>query len=605
MSLCIEREIVMFFIPIVAGWALGAQSAKLIDYQLQKRARLPLKTVSNSSPIPEKTNPLQAVIEAMPKFKKDREASQWEKVDPDMESRYSKYVEEISLEEEELTEEQKIAHQGFVKASIMLASTTISALVYPPLLFLHIPPMLYLAIPFYKQAYDDFFNEQKVTTTVVDATLSIGSLGCAIVHPPILVISVAGSWFFTLTAKVVSGSKASTRKSLSNIVGEQPPFVWLLKDGIEVEVPFETVQVGDILVVDAGQVIPVDGAIYDGVASIDQHMLTGESRAVDAGIGERVFAGTVLLSGKIYIQVEKTGEETAAAQIGQILIQTSDFTSSLQLRGQEITDDAALPTFILASLSLPLLGINSALAILYSGIGYNMSILGPISMLNYIQRSARQGIVIKDGRVLEQVTLVDTIVFDKTANPTKDVVHGLRQLGLEMYLVSGDNEGPTRALAEELGIEHYFAGTQPRDACVARNKADLVAKLQEEGKFVCFVGDGVNDAIALKKAQVSVSLRGAESVAVDSAQIILLDQSLDQLETLFSICQEFERNMQISLMSTIVPGVIIIGGAFLGAVSYAGSIGLFFAGLTAGLINTMTPVLTAPKTRRAALNSGD
>ena len=359
----------------------------------------------------------------MPKFKKDREASQWEKVDPYMESRSNKYVEEVSLEQEELTKEQKVAHQGFVKASIMLASTTISALLYPPLILLHVPPMLYLAIPFYKQAYDDFFNKQKVTTTVVDAVFSIGSLSYAIVNPPILVVSVAGSWFFTLTAKVVSGTKASTRKSLTNILGQQPQFVWLLKDGIEVEVPFETVQAGDILVIDAGQVIPVDGTIYDGVASIDQHMLTGESQPFDAGMGEPVFAGTVVLSGKIYVQVEKTGEETAAAQIGQILIQTSDFTPSLQLRAQDIADDAALPTFVLATLSWPFLGINSALAILYSGIGYNMSILGPISVLNYIQLGARQAILIKDGRVLEQISKVDTIVFDKTGTLTLEQPH--------------------------------------------------------------------------------------------------------------------------------------------------------------------------------------
>ncbi|MGB0386666.1 MAG: HAD-IC family P-type ATPase, partial [Ardenticatenaceae bacterium] len=75
----------------------------------------------------------------------------------------------------------------------------------------------------------------------------------------------------------------------------------------------------------------------------------------------------------------------------------------------------------------------------------------------------------------------------------------------------------TRRLAQELGIDHYFANTLPE------NKADLVKQLQEEGRTVCFVGDGINDAIALKQAHVSISLRGATTIAMDTAQIVLMD----------------------------------------------------------------------------------
>ena len=84
-------------------------------------------------------------------------------------------------------------------------------------------------------------------------------------------------------------------------------------------------------------------------------------------------------------------------------------------------------------------------------------------------------------------------------------------------IVSGDHDAPTRALAESLGMDRYFAQVLPAD------KADYVAKLQAEGRRVCFVGNGINDSIALKKADVSVSLRGASSLATDTAQVVFLE----------------------------------------------------------------------------------
>ena len=342
-----------------------------------------------------------------------------------------------------------------------------------------------------------------------------------------------------------------------------------------------------------------------------------------------------------------------------------------------------------------------------------MRILGPLSVLSFLQKAARQGILIKDGRALEQVSQVDTVVFDKTGTLTleqphvgmihardgysADLVlllaaaaerrqthpiakaiqaeaeqrrlevpavseaaydigygirvivdrrlvrvgsdrfmameavhvpasfaavaraahaHGhslvyvavddqlagcielrptvrpevqrtvdyLRQRGLEMYIMSGDHTGPTRSLAEQLGIQRYLAEVLPE------HKAGHIARLQAEGRRVGFVGDGINDAIALKQANVSVSLRGASSIATDTAQIILMDQTLSQLAGLFEISQRFETDMKRNFESTLVPGVLIIGGALLGVVGYAGAVGLFFSGLLVGLVNATRPL---------------
>ena len=90
----------------------------------------------------------------------------------------------------------------------------------------------------------------------------------------------------------------------------------------------------------------------------------------------------------------------------------------------------------------------------------------------------------------------------------KRIVGELRQRGLTLYIVSGDHDRATRHLAEELGIGDYFAETLPED------KADHISRLQSNNRRVCFVGDGINDAIALKTAHVSVSLKGASGATL-------------------------------------------------------------------------------------------
>lgn len=105
----------------------------------------------------------------------------------------------------------------------------------------------------------------------------------------------------------------------------------------------------------------------------------------------------------------------------------------------------------------------------------------------------------------------------------RQLVQYLKQRGMEIYIISGDHEQPTRNIAKQLGIDHYFAQILPE------NKADLVKQLRDKGKFVCFVGDGINDAIALKSAQISISLKGASTAATDTAQIIFMDGTLNSL----------------------------------------------------------------------------
>ena len=120
---------------------------------------------------------------------------------------------------------------------------------------------------------------------------------------------------------------------LLDAFGKQPRHAWLDRDGVEVQVLAETLQKGDVIVVHTGDTVPVDGHIVQGMAVIDQHTLTGESTPAEKGVGDRAFASTVLVGGKIHIAVEQSGQETASARISQILSDTAGYKLSLTAQG--------------------------------------------------------------------------------------------------------------------------------------------------------------------------------------------------------------------------------------------------------------------------------
>jgi Cu2+-exporting ATPase len=605
---------------------------------------------------------------------------------------------------------KKNANRDFLISSTSLGSTVIGTLYYPPLIIAGMVGIIYISIPLLKRGYQSIFKKHQVDGTVLDA----------IALPGILItgnylIAAAGFWIYALSQKLLLAIEDQSIKSLINIFGEQPRFVWMLKNNVELEIPFDDLKVDDIVVVNAGETIPIDGVITHGIASIDQHTLTGESQPAEKSIGDQVLASTIVLSGKIYIQVKQAGRDTVAAKIGELLISTTDFKSTTQSYGEEVSDKSALPALVVGALAIPVSGYAGGLAVLFAQPGENMRIIAPMSTLNFLKVASQRGILIKDGRALELLSQVDTIVFDKTGTLTqeqphvgkiytlgdyrenellkyaaaaeykqvhpiakailqaanehnlnlptideakykigygiqvsisnqlirvgsvrfiamegiaipeemeqiisnshdcghslvmiaidnqlagaielhatirpeaKNIIKNLQQRNMSIYIISGDHEQPTQQLAKELGIENYFANTLPE------NKANLIQQLIDTGKVVCFVGDGINDSIALKKAHVSISLRGASTIATDTAQVILMDESLRHLSQLFDLANELEKNLNAGLITTIVPGLVIVGSVFLLRMGLVGSIIVFNVGLLAGVANSMWPLIS-------------
>jgi len=581
--------------------------------------------------------------------------------------------------------------------------------VYPLFTIIGAVAVLYLSKESFFLIYKDFKRGHYLSVYLIGLAMTLGMIATG--HLALAAFSgVMGSFF----AGIINRLEEDSQQQLISVFSGHPEQVWLLRDGVEIQVDFHKLQAGDIVIIHAGEVIPADGCIQSGEGRVDQHLLTGESEAVEKTVGEVVFASTLLLSGRLAIEVSTAGNETMAAKIGEVLNQTQSYKDTLMNRGRMIADRFLPVEMGIAAVTLPLLGANSTLAVLWSNLGGIMAPLGSLSVLSYLQILSRQQILVKDGRIFESLRQVDTVVFDKTGTltleqptvgmihtlndfevytvlryaaaaeyrqphpvakaiiakaqaeqidlpaldeagyevgygikvmvegrlirvgsarfleregieaPTElqvieqqaeaeshsliyvaiegqmagvlemqptlrpeatEVIRNLKQRGIKLYIISGDHEGPTRKMAETLAIDNYFAEVLPE------NKADHVKQLREEGRFVCFVGDGINDAIALKAAQVSISLKGASTVALDTAQIIFMDGTLNHLEPLFQFAHEFEETMDRNFVISVAPGIIIITGVYLLHFGIATGMGIFFLSCFAGLGNILLPLI--------------
>ena len=606
-----------------------------------------------------------------------------------------------------------------VNSDITIALTSLGfavagTLFFWPIALLSIVGVVYCSLSTFKMTYQQLKRGQVSTRTLVSMTM----IGCIL--GGYFVIANVIEFLYLLSQKLLLKVTDDSKGKLVDIFREHPKQVWILVDAVEVQVPFESLETGQLVVVDAGGTIPIDGLIAEGVASIDQHTLTGESKPVEKGVGEQVFASTIVLSGKIFIEVKSMGDKTVIAEIGEILNNTTEFKATVQLRAEKLADRTVMPTLLIGGISLPILGPMGALAVINAHFKHKMSFIAPISLMNFLSLASQKGVLIKDGRSLDLLNSIDTIVFDKTGTLTeeqphvgaiytcddydedqiiryaaaaehkqshpiarailyeaevrqlvipqtneteykigygltvdidgqivcvgsrrfmemvdvvvspmmlkaeaachnqghslvmvavnyqlagaielvptirpevKSVIHALQQHSniKEMYIISGDYKTPTRILAQELGIDHYFAEVLPD------NKAKIIEQLQAQGKFVCFIGDGINDSIALKKSHVSISLSGASTVATDVAQIILMDGDLTKLTLVFDFAQDFHTNMNATFAIVIVPTIIGIGGVFFWHFGLVHTIVLNLASLGAGILNAMIPSLTATR----------
>ena len=402
---------------------------------------------------------------------------------------------------------------------------------------------------------------------------------------------------FVLTGRLLEEkAKDGTASSIRQLMGMQPKTARILSDGKLEEVPLSTVEVGDVLEVRAGEKIPVDGEVISAesfmsstAAYVDESMITGEPTPAEKQAGAQVLAGTIPSQGKLRMRARQIGEATALSHI----IRMVEAAQSSKPPVQRIVDRAALlfvPTVALISLvtflSWWILGgtallphaILSAVAVLVIACPCAMGLATPTALMVSIGKAAQQQILVKDATALELLRKVDALVTDKTGTLTipradldftksahlppeareqlkphaREAMDHLRQEGIEVYLMSGDQEAAVKYWADQSGISHYQSHVLPQD------KEDLVRRLQSEGKTVAMVGDGINDTQALALADVSIAIGRGTDVAMDVAQVTLMTDNLRALPEAVALSRRTVRMIWQNLFWAFIYNLVCI-----------------------------------------------
>ncbi|HLY56779.1 MAG TPA: heavy metal translocating P-type ATPase, partial [Stellaceae bacterium] len=203
------------------------------------------------------------------------------------------------------------------------------------------------------------------------------------------------------------------------------------RDGEIVSIPARELAVCDLVVVYPGELIPVDGEIVEGRATVDQKTITGESLPVPRVAGESAFAGTIVTEGQLTIRALRVGTQTTAGQIAQLVDSAPLGDTRMQNHAERFADRLVLPTLGLAvGTAAVTADINRFLSLVIVDYGTGIRVAAPTTVLASMTHAARVGIIIKSGGHMESLAHADTIVFDKTgtlSHGTPNVVEILSQ----------------------------------------------------------------------------------------------------------------------------------------------------------------------------------
>ncbi len=492
------------------------------------------------------------------------------------------------------------------------------------------------------------------------------------------------------------------RDVIDGLMNMQQRTAIVLCDGAEQEVAVESLQVGQTVVVKPGMGIPVDGVILSGHTNIDQKSLTGEPHPAEAGVGDNVYAGTVNLDGQILVEVRKEHEDTAFSKIIQLLEQSE---------GISVPESRLIDRFlgyyipfvlgVAAIVSLITGTVEQAIAILVVSCPCGQMLVSSAPMIAALSAATKRGVLIKNSKFIEELTEIDTVVFDKTGTITKgeltlteivafegsrddllykaaslaaasnhpvsravvaamegdfekavdvhevsgggmestlpdgtvlrfgrrqwleelgcagpeepaglagsvsyvaeqekligclcfndtarenagESIEKLRALGVQQtVMLTGDREEPAEQIRQSLGIDTLHARLLPED------KLKRLQTITEENHRVLVVGDGINDALILRQADVGIAMGAMGSdLAIESADIALMNNNLLNIPFAVDLARRTRKVIYQNLVLSVGISVTMIALSAFGVISaIAGSI-LHNCGAFAVLLNS-------------------
>ena len=557
------------------------------------------------------------------------------------------------------------------------------------------PIMLVAGGPYIQSAWASFKKHNANMDTLVALGTLVAylySLVALFAGLPVYFESAGFILFFVLLGAVFEEKmRKNTSQAVEKLLDLQAKTAEVLRDDRYVQVPLDQVKVGDLIRVRPGEKIAVDGVVVEGVSSIDESMVTGESLPVDKTVGDTVIGSTINNSGTLVFKAEKVGSETVLAQIVDFVKKAQTSRAPIQDLTDKISGIFVPVVVILAILTFwvwfVLLGASFVTSLLY-GVAVliiacpcALGLATPTALMVGTGRSAKMGVLLKNGTVLQEIQKIQTLVFDKTGTLTEgkpvvtDIIgdeaevlglaasleeasqhplaeaivkrasecelefhtvenfqalHGkgvsgqiagkqvllgnakmldgmdissnyqekleelekeaktvvflavdneikgllalqdipkenaklaisqLKKRGLRTVMLTGDNAGVARAIADQIGIEEVIAGVLPEE------KAHEIHQLQQAGK-VAFVGDGINDAPALSVADVGIAMGAGTDIAIESAGIVLTRNDLTGVVRAFDMSKKTFNRILLNLFWAFiynVVGIPIAAGVF-------------------------------------------
>ena len=415
------------------------------------------------------------------------------------------------------------------------------------------------------------------------------------------------------------------------------------------DIDIDRVKTGDLLVIRAGERIPLDGVVLAGEASVDESMITGESVLARRGVGEPLTGATIMQQGNVVMKVTRTGEDTVLSQIIALVARAQATKAPVQRLADRIAR-VFVPAVIIAALWTGAIWITfgpqpklahalvTAVSVLIIACPCALGLATPLSVTAATGLGATNGVLVTSARALEQARDIRTVVFDKTGTITvgaidddadyakpsytkdsvkpgsKEAIAALRAAGIRTVMLSGDKAEVAERVAAEVGIDTVIAQVRPdgkaywirqlqisRDAAAAQSSvAPAIADVPNG--LVAMVGDGINDAPALAQADVGIAIGTGTDIAMQSADVTLMSGDLRGVVKTLNLSQATMRNIRENLAWAF--GYNIIGIPIAAGVLYPFT-GWLLSPMIAGLamaLSSVCLVLNANRMRRVTLS---
>ena len=255
-----------------------------------------------------------------------------------------------------------------------------------------------------------------------DALVSAATVASLILRENVVALTVL--WLLNIGEYLQDLTLRRTRRAISELLRGSQDTAWIrlsegTEAGTELQVPIDTLQIGDEVVIHDHVAIPVDGEVVDGEAVVNQSAITGENLPVSVTVGAHVHAGSVVVRGRLVVRADAVGNQTAIGRIIARVEEAQNDRAPIQTIGENFSRRFVPTSFIVSAITLAITGdVRRAMTMLLIACPCAVGLSTPTAISAAIGNGARRGILIKGGSHLEQAGRVDAIVFDKTGTLT-------------------------------------------------------------------------------------------------------------------------------------------------------------------------------------------